>query len=420
MTGLSVFDPAFRADPYPHYRRLREAAPVAAIAPGTWVLTRHADCTALLRDSRFGHLDSDTQPTNPMFGQISDARGRVYAPDGTPVLSFLLQNPPDHTRLRRVVSGAFTTRMVARLEPRVEQIVDGLLDDALSTGTVDLIPALAYPLPVTVISELLGVPPEDHTRFAEWSNAIARGVDPAFLLPRGVVEQVARARGEFQDYFRGLAALRRRRPSTDLLSALVSVDELTEAELLVTCTLLLVAGHETTVNLIGNGTLALLRHPEALARFRADPSIAADVIEELLRYDSPVQLAGRTALTDAEIAGVSIARGDLILGLVGSANRDPVVFGDPDRLDLDRAAIRHLSFGNGIHFCLGAPLARLEGRIALRRLIERAPGLRLVGEPRWKENVVLRGLDHLPVDLDTSAGAQPVNDLGGDVGSDAP
>lgn len=419
MTGFSLFDPAFRADPYPHYRRLREAAPVAAMAPGMWALTRHADCTALLRDSRFGHLDPGTQPASPMFGQIPDAGGSAYASDGTPVLSFLLQNPPGHTRLRRLVSGAFTARMVARLEPRVEQIVDGLLDDALGTGTVDLIPALAYPLPVTVISELLGVPAEDHTRFAEWSNTLARGVDPDFLLPPGVIEQVGRARGEFQNYFRDLAALRRRRPGDDLLSALVAVDELTEAELLVTCTLLLVAGHETTVNLIGNGTLALLRHPEALARFRADPSIAADVVEELLRYDSPVQLVGRTALTDAEIAGVSIARGDHVLGLVGAANRDPAVFTDPDRLDLDRTAIRHLSFGNGIHFCLGAPLARLEGRIVLRRLMERAPGLRLVGEPRWKENVVLRGLDHLPVDLDVSPGAQLVDDVDCDVGSEA-
>jgi len=411
VTGLDLFDPAFRADPYPHYRRLREAAPVAAMAPGMWVLTRHADCTALLRDNRFGHPNPDTPPANPMFSQNSAAAGMLYAPDGTPVLSFLLQNPPGHTRLRRSVSRAFTARMVARLEPRVEQIVDGLLDDALSTGSVDLIPALARPLPVTVISELLGVPPEDHTRFTEWSNTLARGVDPVFLLSPGVVEQVARARGEFQDYFRDLAALRRRRPGDDLLSALVSVDELTEAELLVTCTLLLVAGHETTVNLIGNGTLALVRHPEALARFRSDPSIAADVVEELLRYDSPVQIVGRTALTDAEIAGVSIARGDLVLGLVGAANRDPAVFPDPDRLDLDRTAIRHLSFGNGIHFCLGAPLARLEGRIALRRLMERAPGLRLVGEPRWKENVVLRGLDHLPVDLDPSADAQLVDGI---------
>jgi cytochrome P450 len=326
------------------------------------------------------------------------------------VLSFLVRNPPDHTRMRRLVSKAFTPRMIARLAPRIERLVDDLLDGALAAERapagrdgVDLIEALAYPLPVTIISELLGVPATDHERFQAWSHALARGLDPDFLLPADVRARQRTARAEFADYFRDLAAWRRDHPAEDLLSALVAVEEggdgLTEQELIVTCTLLLVAGHETTVNLIGNGTLALLRNPDALARFRADPAIAPNAVEELLRYDSPVQLTVRLALADAEVGDQPISRGEVVLALIGAANRDPAAHPDPDRLDLAREPSRHLAFGQGIHFCLGAPLARLEGQLALRHLLARAPRLRLAAEPVWKENLVLRGLERLPVRL---------------------
>jgi cytochrome P450 len=409
--GLDLFQPAARADPYPGYRRQREAAPIARGPGGVWFLMRHADCSQMLRDSRFGHTEPSEFAGNPIFS------GRALSPDslldeqGVPVVSFLVRNPPDHTRMRRLVAKAFTPRMVALLAPRIEELVDELLDGALAAERaldpagdgVDLIGALAYPLPVTIISELLGVPAGDHAKFQGWSRALARGLDPDFLLPPNVRERQRNARAEFAEYFRDLAARRRTDPGEDLFSALCSVEEagdaLTEQELLVTCTLLLVAGHETTVNLIGNGTQALLRNPDALARFRADPSIAPNAVEELLRYDSPVQLTLRLALADAEVGGQAIARGELVLALIGAANRDPDAFSDPDRLDLDRQPTRHLAFGAGIHFCLGAPLARLEGQIALRRLLERAPALRLAGEPVWRENLVLRGLERLPVRL---------------------
>jgi len=418
-TGLDLFQPEARADPYPGYRRLRETAPIARGPSGLWFLSRHEDCSRMLRDPRFGHAEPENIARNPLFA------GRQTSPDslrderGVPVLSFLVRNPPDHTRMRRLVSKAFTPKMVARLAPRIEQLVDGLLDDALLAERglaaaadgqgvdgqegVDLIGALAYPLPVTIISELLGVPAGDDARFRAWSHALARGLDPDFLLPPDVRARQQTARAEFADYFRGLAAVRRRDPGDDLLSALVAVEEggdtLTPQELIVTCTLLLVAGHETTVNLIGNGTLALLRNPDAMRRFRADPSIAPKAIEELLRYDSPVQLTLRLALTDADVGGQPIARGEIALALLGAANRDPEAHPDPDRLDLERDPNRHLAFGQGIHFCLGAPLARVEGQIAIRRLLERAPRLRLADEPVWKENLVLRGLERLPVRL---------------------
>jgi cytochrome P450 len=410
QNGLGLFDPAVRADPYPAYRRLRETAPVSRGPAGIWVLARHADCSRLLRDPRFGHAEPSDMIQHPLFSTRRQV-GSIPLVDenGVPVLSFLIRNPPDHTRMRKLVSKAFTPRMVARLAPRIEEVVDDLLDRALTAerehgdGGVDLIAALAYPLPVTIISELLGVPADDHHRFQEWSHAMARGLDPDFLLPPEVRERQMAARAEFAEYFRDLANRRRSDPGDDLLSGLVEVEErgdtLTEQELIVTCILLLIAGHETTVNLIGNGTLALLRNPDALAEFRANPLVAPNAIEELLRYDSPVQLTTRMALTDAEVDGQPVARGEVALALIGAANRDPDTYADPDRLDLHRETTRHLAFGQGIHFCLGAPLARLEGQIALTRLLERAPGLRLAGEPVWKENVVLRGLERLPVRL---------------------
>ncbi|MFI6537453.1 cytochrome P450 [Nonomuraea sp. NPDC050547] len=350
------------------------------------VATSHEHVSAMLRDPRFGH---------------------GHVPPGTddpdrPQVSFLRLDPPDHTRLRALVSRAFTPRMLERLRPRIEAITAELL--GAMGEEADLVAEFAYPLPVLVITEMLGVPPEDYERFRGWSETLARSLDP--MLPSGQADTTERAGLEFRAYFRELLAERRVRPGEDLLSALTQVQELTEAELLATCVLLLVAGHETTVNLIANGVLNLARHG-MLHRAADDPQ---PVVEEVLRYDPPVQLTARTALREAELGGTAVPAGTPVMALVGAANRDPAVFPDPDRFDPGRfdpgrfdpgrAPERHLAFGLGIHFCLGATLARMEGEIALRALAEAAPELKLVEEaPPYKENVVLRGLARLQVRL---------------------
>jgi cytochrome P450 len=403
LTLATLFDQGHRADPYPDYRGWRTSTPISEPMDRLFVLTRHQDCTAVLRDLRFGHAEGD----DPGVLRSAPADAEEYTlvdENGNPVRSFLGLNPPDHTRLRKLVSKAFTPRMVAQLAPRIEQITTELLDAALAVdGPVDLIKDFASPLPVVVISELLDVPLADRDRFEGWSHEMARGLDPDFLLPPDVRLRAMHAREEFADYFRGLVALRRANPGDDLLSALVAVhdqgDVLTESELLATLILLLIAGHETTVNLIGNGTLALLRHPGQLARLHAEPELIDRAIEELLRYDSPVQLTIRYAIQDGEVGGQAIPRGSFLLLLIGAANRDPDEHDDPDSLDLGREPSRHLAFGQGVHFCLGAPLARLEGRIALNALTQRAPKIQLAGEPTWKDNVVLRGLQNLTVTL---------------------
>jgi cytochrome P450 len=391
VLGFDPFDPAFRADPYPHYERLRADGPLRRGQAGVWVTTAHALCGQILRDPRFGH-----QPA----GGPADGADGTFRTTGLPAerRSFLTLDPPDHIRLRRLVSKAFTARLVERLRTRISERVDTLL--AGMPGESELISALAWPLPVAIISELLGVPPADTSRFKAWSDALARGLDPDFMLPPAEIARRERARDEFIAYFRALAHRRRTDGGgDDLLSALVAVsdqgDVLTEAELLATCILLLVAGHETTVSLIGNGALALLRHPDQLAWFRAHPEAAASAVEELLRYDPPVQLTARSALEDVELAGRRIERGRPILMLIGAANRDPAVFPAPDRLDLTRKAERHLAFGLGIHYCLGAPLARLEGQIALTKLFQRE--VALAGEVSYRDNLILRGLATLPV-----------------------
>jgi cytochrome P450 len=318
---------------------------------------------------------------------------------------FLFLNPPDHTRLRHLVGKAFAPSIVAMLRPRIERLVAQLLNDAFAGGgEVDLISEFAYLLPVTVISELLGVPPEDCGMLHRWSHdlTLAFDADFDFVQPPDILAQRDRACTAFAEYFLDLAEQRRRRPCEDLISRLTAVEEqgdvLSLKELLSTCELLLVAGHETTVNLIGNGTLALLRHPAQLDLLRRDPWLAGNAIEELLRYDSPLQFIARTALTDAEFVGQRIPAGDLVIALIAAANRDPEVFDSPDCLDLSRTTGHHLAFGLGIHTCLGARLARLEGQIALTALAS-LPGLALAGEPVYRDNPVLRGPAVLPVRL---------------------
>jgi cytochrome P450 len=390
---FALFGAERRPDPYPHYRRWRERLPVAALAEGAFVVSGLAEATQVLRDPAFGHPEPEyLDPADRLPDQPVDESGRV-------VRAFLSLNPPDHTRLRRLVAKAFTPRMVDQLAPRIEEIAAELIERA--PAEFDVMTALAKPLPVEVIAELLGVPLDDRERFAEWSHAMARALDPPFLQHPDTVEPATRARQSFIGYFRELAERRRREPGEDLLSALVAVsdagDVLSEGELLVTLTLLLIAGHETTTNLIGNGVLALSRHPDGLKPLGADGEHAAQVVEEVLRYDSPVQLTSRTALRDTAAGSVAVPAGSQVIVLIGAANRDPATGPAPETFDPARTPGRHLAFGQGIHFCLGAPLARLEGRIAFRELARRRPQLTLAGTPEWNPTTTLRGLSTLPV-----------------------
>jgi cytochrome P450 len=393
---MALFDPRRVADPYPTYAWLREARPVWRPVERVYVLSRHEDCAAVLRDPRFGRREGARLGLRRL-GQEAGMPAERPA-----VRSFLMLNPPDHTRLRRLVARAFTPARVRDLGPRIEAIAAGLIKTAsASTGPVDLIEALASPLPVTVISELLGVPSADYDRLVAWSDALARGLDPPFLTSAEDRERQQAARAEFGPYLADLIAERRRSPGDDLVSALAGVtdggDVLSEEELVATCILLLVAGHETTTSLIGSAVLGLIKNPDQLARLRAEPELMAGAVEEFLRYDPPVQLTARVALTEASIGALPVSAGAAVLMLVGAANRDPSLCADPERLDITRPPTHHVSFGQGIHFCLGAPLARLETQIVLRLLLERPDELRLAGEPAWKENTVLRGLRYLPV-----------------------
>jgi hypothetical protein len=393
MNSFNPMDPEFLADPYPTYRRLRTEDPVHHSPLDFWVLTRYEDVVAVLRDPRF--------IKEPLAALVA-ARFGVAVPPGVGV-SMLDRDPPDHTRLRSLVSKAFTPRVVEGLRPRIQEIVDSLITRAEAAGSMDLIDEFAYPLPVNVICEMLGVPVEDHERFKGWSLDIARGLDSILLPPESEVpRRSGAARHAMGDYFRGLVAEHRASPRGDLLSALIAAEEagdkLSEDELLATCILLLIAGHETTVNLIGNGTLALLRHPGELRRLRETPGLIASAVEELLRYDGPVQRTARIPSTDVTIGGRTIGKGEMVMPFIGAADRDPAQFTDPDRLDLARTDNRHIAFGWGMHFCLGAPLARVEGQIAIDALVRRLPKLELVtDEPEYRQSLTLRGLKTLPV-----------------------
>jgi cytochrome P450 len=393
MSAFNPMDPEFLADPYPTYHRLRDEDPVHHSPMDFWVLTRYEDVAAVLRDPRF--------IKEPIVSMVA-ARFGVSVPPGVG-LSMLDRDPPDHTRLRSLVSKAFTPRVVEGLRPRIQTMVDDLITRAQAVGTMDLIEEFAYPIPVNVICEMLGVPVEEHERFKGWSLDIARGLDSVWLPPESEIpKRSGAARHAIGDYMRGLIAERRAAPRGDLLSALIAAEEagdkLNEDELIATCILLLIAGHETTVNLIGNGTLALLRHPGELRRLRETPGLITSAVEELLRYDGPVQRTARITSTAVTIGGRTIPKGEMVMPFIGAADRDPSQFPDPDRLDLGRADNRHIAFGWGIHFCLGAPLARVEGQIAIDTLVRRLPRLALVNdEPEHRQSLTLRGLKALPV-----------------------
>jgi cytochrome P450 len=394
---FNPLDPAFAANPYPHFQELREASPLSRTAAGIWYATGYDEVSTVLRDPRFGHGDGKVEAE--FLGWLGTASDQA----GEEVRSFFAHDPPEHTRLRGLVSKAFTNRRVNELRPRIEGIVDELLDDALGGDQMDVMAALAYPLCAIVICELLGMPPEDRDRFQSWHDALARALDPDFLQTPEELAQRTRGLIEFREYFLDLAARRRRYPGDDLLSALLAVEEqgdtLTVNDLLANITLLVTAGATPAVNFIGNSVLSLLRNPDQLeyARQHLDRD---GVFEELLRYEPSVQITFRIALEDVEVGGELIRANELVIPVIGAANRDPKVFPDPDRLDLTRPTGRHISFGLGTHFCIGAALGWIEGRVALTRLLQRAPHLALTGQPlTYKRNVLLRGLEALPIRL---------------------
>jgi cytochrome P450 len=391
-------DPAFIADPYPAYAELRASSPVLYDdATDHWVVSRYEDVNALLRDRRFGRTYLHVASHDDM-GRPSPADW--HAPFWDLINAGILDmEPPDHTRVRRLVAKAFTPRFVESLRPRVQSIVDGLIDDVAGAGEFDLLPTIAEPLPVTVIAEMLGIPEADRRHLRPWSADICKMYE---LNPQVASQQDAvRASTEFSEYLRELARERRNASGEDLISLLARVvdqeEALTEDELVGTCVLLLNAGHEATVNSTLIGWWTLFRHPDQLRRLREDRSLLPRAIEELLRFDTPLQMFERWVLEPFELHGHPIAKGAELGLIFGSANRDPDAFERPDELDLGREPNPHLTFGAGIHFCLGAPLGRLELQTSFTTLLDRFPRLELVEEPRWKPNYIIRGLEGLRV-----------------------
>jgi cytochrome P450 len=408
MTDLeplfNPFAPGYTDNPYPAYGRLRAEEPVHEHPFGFWVLSRHDDVSALLRSANSvdyrnsaedsaARLQADAmiEAAGPATGDTLDAYG----------MSMLDRDPPDHTRLRGLVSKVFTPRSVAALEPFVTELVDAALDRLAEAGVGDLIETVAFPIPFAVISRMLGIPDTDHVRIRELSGLLVRTLEP--IGDPDLLGEINRARLEMQDIVRGLIAYKRERPGEDLLTALIAAeqdgDRLSDEELVAQVVLLYVAGHETTVNLIGNGTLALLNAPDELKKLRESPPLAVNAVEEMLRYDSPVQQSRRIILEPYEVRGKLIPKGAFVIAGLAAANRDEAYWGpDADELHLDRANARnHVAFGGGPHHCLGAALARLEARVAVERMTARFPGLAQAGEPVWNGRINLRGLATLPV-----------------------
>jgi len=398
-SGLSleaIFTPEIIADPYPLYHELRRSSPILELPDANMVvLTRYRDIQALLRDKRLGHAE-ESMMTPEQRAQISAniALGNLRR-------TMLLRNPPDHTRLRGLVVKAFDARRVEAMRVRIRQIASDLVDRFQEAGGGDLVSLFTHPLPVIVICDMLGVPEEDQAEFVKGSRVRGRIIDPTPMSESELAEANASVT-ESQAYFLALCDERRRQPQDDLITALVESEtehgRLSPEELTSNIALLFAAGHETTVNLMGNALLALYRNREQLNLLRARMDLMPQAVEEFLRYDSSVQLTGREALEDAEIGGVALPRGRSVLALLGAGNRDPEVFPDPDRLDITREKVKPLSFGGGIHLCLGAQLARIEAAEALKVLFERLPDLELenVDQPEWKQTITLRGQKRIP------------------------
>ena len=408
IENVDISSAAFKANPHPFYAQLRKEAPVHRVTLGdkrpAWLVTRYDDVVTVLKDDRFAKdrrmvLTPEQMAKEPWIPKMLRPIER----------NMLDTDAPEHTRLRGLVHLAFTPRLVENMRARIQRLTDELLDAVQPRGRMDLIRDYALPIPTTVISEMLGVPVRDRHKFHRWSSAIVTTVPSRWGILKAIPALVL-----FLRYIRKLVKLRRAAPKDDLVSALVAAhdagDRLTEDELLAMVSLLLIAGHETTVNLIGNGMLALMENPEQMERLRADPGLIKPAVEELLRYDGPLETATeRFAREDVTLSGVTIPRGEMVFAVVASANRDEGQFKDPDALDLTREPNRHLAFGQGVHFCLGAPLARLEGQIAINSLLRRIPELRL-GVPsqalRRRPGLVLHGLKSLPVVFSQTSGHQ--------------
>jgi cytochrome P450 len=394
---MQLLDPQNRADPYPVYRQILDGGPILVPESNLVVFSSFQDCGDVLR-----HPSSASDRLKSTVAQREIAKGAQPRPFGQP--GFLFLDPPDHTRLRRLAQQAFAPKRVRALEADVVAMVDGLLDRV--SGDLDAIADLAYPLPVAVICRMLGVPIEDEPQFSQASALLAQGLDPFITftgeLPDNFADRMT-AGHWLRGYIAGLVEERRSAPRDDLISALIAAeedgDQLTTEEIVATCNLLLIAGHETTVNLIANAILAMLREPPHWVALARDPDRAATIIEETLRYDPPVQLAGRTAAEEMTIGEVTVPKGDTMMLLLAAAQRDPSAFDRPDAFDPSRKDLRHLAFGHGVHFCLGAPLARLEARVALTAATRRFPNAALAGEPVYKPNVTLRGMASLPIAL---------------------
>lgn len=401
----TLLTPEGRADPYPRYRQLRDVAPVHRSDLGAvWFLTRWADCNAVLRDPRLGK------------GDLNDDRRALFNPGLPPrqqtVMgnSMLFVNPPDHTRLRGLVSRGFTPRRMQDLEAHVGHMADVIVDRMAADGDVDVMDALAFRLPVQVIGELVGVPPSDRDQFRTLVRASAAALEPGVTAEQ--VEDAEHAMAIMDDYFRSLIERRRADLEHDLVSALIAArdgeDRLSEDEMVATLILLFAAGFETTTNLIGNGLLCLLRNPDQFARLRAEPDLVGSAVEEMLRFESPVQVDARTAFEPVEIDGHRVDTGETVVTFLGAANRDPAEFVDPERFDVARDPNHPLSFAAGIHYCLGANLARLEGRIVFDRLVRRTADIEWLDDaPDWRGTLILRGVNHLHVRITPSTSSAP-------------
>ncbi|MBW0014436.1 cytochrome P450 [Mycobacterium sp.] len=403
---LQLMDPDSLADPYPLYARFRDWGPLLLPEANLAVFSTFRDCDEVLR-----HPATSSDRFKSTIAQRILRRWPTARPLGPP--GFLFMDPPDHTRLRQLVSKAFAPKMVSALKSDIAAVVDGLLDRIAERGRFDAVADFAYPLQVAVICQLLGVPLEDEPHFSHATALLAQALDPfvgfAGSLSGGFEERPSlrrlaaflKATRWSREYFSELIERRRSLPGEDIISGLIAAqeagDQVTEDEILSTCNLLLIAGHETTVNLIANAILAMLRNPTQWTALGADAGRAPAVVEETLRYDPPTQLVGRVAAEDMSIGGVDVPAGDAMLLLLAAAHRDPAEFDRPDTFDPDRGTLRHLGFGRGTHYCLGAPLARLEAGMALSAITARFPHARLDGEPRYKNTVALRGLSELTV-----------------------
>ena len=392
-----LLDPSNRADPYPAYDEIRERGPLLLPEFNLTVFASYRDCDEVLR-----HPSSASDRLKSTVAQQEIAAGNEPRPLGQP--GFLFLDPPDHTRLRKLVSKAFVPKVIKALEPDITALVDALLGKVAEQRHFDVIADLAHPLPVAVICRLLGVPLEDEPEFSRASALLAQALDP-FITVTGEAadgfESQLQAGLWLREYLRDLITRRRSHPGEDLMSGLIHVeesgDQLTEDEVIATCNLLLIAGHETTVNLIANAILAMLRHRSQWEALSNDPSRVSAVVEETLRYDPPVQLMGRIAADDITIGDTTVVKGDTMMLLLAAAHHDPAAFDRPGEFDPGRETIRHLGFGKGPHFCLGAPLARLEAAVALSAVTARFPHARIDGEPQYKQNLTLRGMSTLSV-----------------------